>query len=809
MKKTSKILLISVLTIVFCASVIVGATFAMFTGKDDVDISVTSGKVEIKASFSAPIEYSQDENEDEMSHWLSGSAAKDGDKLVLNNIAPYDGVRFNIYITNSGIAVKWQIQVELIAEDENGQLLFEYLNIDITEHSEDSSDGDKNDVLLYNTSSTSRISDWRTLSAPTGTATTQTETLDANIQLRGDAPVATQGSSCTIKLTVFAVQANAETESPNANALVAISSADELQTFCQQVNSGEDFTGRTVKLVNNIDLNSVANWQPIGTKDKVFNGTFDGNNCTIFNVTSNQTTDSVGFFGYIGASGIVQNVTFDGAAIMGTTNCGVVVGSAASGAKVDNVKVVRSSVAGQSNLGGIVGRGSLTITECEVDDISVIASIQNDVGGDNVGGIIGYCNGGTLTSCKAVNSYLTATDNLGALVGCYDGTDAVSKVTTVTVENVTLINDQTDADGVDSFNVHDIIGTVSGGNADEVNNQLKQANSISNVTINDVEKDYEYDLQGDFHVYSAKGLVKFGEIVDEYVSGSNVGDRFQNKTVFLENDVDLTGIEWAPVGLLHNESFYGTFDGKGNIIYNLTINKPSSSYVGFISRLAGNTGGVKNVTFKNATIVGGSYTGVVVGRAGASGNPNFTDVTIEGRIQVIGAYYVGGFIGHMGAIVNKVTINADDKSFVNGCFDVGGIAGITRANNGNYSHLTTNIAVNANVEVSGKIYGNVGGLVGREGGGNTYSDCTVICNLYSAGSDSYNINACFGDVTANGTTVDRFTFEGAIEGDSFIGFCDPDVTDVKFTNSTAVVTRGGQTITYTANESGDITNSMN
>ena len=48
MKK--KTLLTSILAIVMCFSLITGATFALFTSEDKVNIAITSGKVEVTAT---------------------------------------------------------------------------------------------------------------------------------------------------------------------------------------------------------------------------------------------------------------------------------------------------------------------------------------------------------------------------------------------------------------------------------------------------------------------------------------------------------------------------------------------------------------------------------------------------------------------------------------------------------------------------------------------------------------------------------------------------------------------------------------
>ena len=47
----NKVLLTSILSISSCASLITGATFALFTSESKVNIAVTSGKVDVKATI--------------------------------------------------------------------------------------------------------------------------------------------------------------------------------------------------------------------------------------------------------------------------------------------------------------------------------------------------------------------------------------------------------------------------------------------------------------------------------------------------------------------------------------------------------------------------------------------------------------------------------------------------------------------------------------------------------------------------------------------------------------------------------------
>ena len=66
-----------------------------------------------------------------------------------------------------------------------------------------------------------------------------------------------------------------------------IGSLEELEFFRDDVNGGNTYEGKYIKLTDNIDLASITNWTPIGNKTSPFNGMFDGGNHIISNLVIN------------------------------------------------------------------------------------------------------------------------------------------------------------------------------------------------------------------------------------------------------------------------------------------------------------------------------------------------------------------------------------------------------------------------------------------------------------------------------------------------------------------------------------------
>lgn len=141
------------------------------------------------------------------------------------------------------------------------------------------------------------------------------------------------------------------------------------------------------------------------------------------------------------------------------------------------------------------------------------------------------------------------------------------------------------------------------------------------VTVEGGTKVLEGDLQevadGVYLVTTAAQMVDFAELV-------NGGNGLSGKTVKLANDIDLAGIEWAPIGQTGGYSastyFQGTFDGQGHTIKNLTVTKweagtdgganYASGLFGFIDAAAAD---IKNVTVDGATVKGSHWCGVIAG----------------------------------------------------------------------------------------------------------------------------------------------------------------------------------------------------
>ena len=142
-----------------------------------------------------------------------------------------------------------------------------------------------------------------------------------------------------------------------------ISTAKQLAGLAKIVNEGTDsFEGKTIKLMGDIDLGD-DEWLPIGTSDKKFAGTFDGNEKTISNMTIEK--EYAAFMAYTSENVTIKNITFENVNINSTKHAASVVCIAAGGLTLRNIKV-SGKITAKSYAGGIVHNATnISIEDCK------------------------------------------------------------------------------------------------------------------------------------------------------------------------------------------------------------------------------------------------------------------------------------------------------------------------------------------------------------------------------------------------------------------------------------------------------------
>ena len=231
-----------------------------------------------------------------------------------------------------------------------------------------------------------------------------------------------------------------------------LKTAEHLAWFRDYVNEGHpNAWAKIADDVKEIDMSTVCHeadaatntkelsWDPIGNSDNnKYQGTFDGNGKTISNLYINATSDNTGFFGYADA-GSIKNITFNNAKVKSTGDYTGILTGYEENCIIENIKTLANcSVVGNDFVGGIAGRASGDISNCENHAIvngrfSVGGVVGSQEGDDNsitscanygavtgtdsqAGGMVGFFGSGTIQN-SANYGDITGTDNVGNLIG--------------------------------------------------------------------------------------------------------------------------------------------------------------------------------------------------------------------------------------------------------------------------------------------------------------------------------------------------------------------------------------------------------
>lgn len=336
--------------------------------------------------------------------------------------------------------------------------------------------------------------------------------------------------------------------------------------------------------------------------------------------------------------------------------------------------------------------------------------------------------------------------------------------------------------------------------------------------------DYKEDGNGNYTVYTAKGLASISYLV--YIDC----DRFIGATVTLADDIDLldgnvaeyapdsvTDVNsWTPIGLWFGSSlipFFGSFDGNGHTVKNLYIHSTSTSMgsglfgaviapSALIPELEGTTE-FTNVRLEGARVTSAANSGnsllisiaasvvitdcsadptsvltvtgfrqLVGGIVGGGQGEGFQirNCSFEGTVSGGSSTCVGGIVGGTGGIIE----NCVNSGSVSGGDDIGGIVGYFKDNDITTPPFQIWQCVN-----TGNITGtadNVGGIAGSSD--LLESQRGTIMNCYNTGSitGTYAVGGiigtnrkcaienCYSDSTVTATNSNKLDTQGAIVG---------------------------------------------
>jgi hypothetical protein len=373
--------------------------------------------------------------------------------------------------------------------------------------------------------------------------------------------------------------------------------------------------------------NQGKGWEPIGTFDDQFTGSFDGQGHNISDLFINRPDeDSVGLFVTVDEGGRIEDIGVVNADVTGHDCVGGLVGVNVDGTVSNSYS--SGNVTGERDVGSLVGENCGTVSSSY--------STGTVIGLWSIGGLVGWNTHGTVSNSYSTGS-VTGYSNVGGLVG---GNGYASTVS-------------------DSYST----GSATG---DEYVGGLVGSHEYS--TVSNSYYNYDEVLINGENIITLGAL--FGEDFDQWLANDkflDVNERLsQENGYYLINDVSdfkqllafgqndtLKFRLTNDLDLGDESNFYipylaGQFDGNGHKISDLSLNSDLVSPLGLFGYLAP-SGKVTKVGVENINITGYSGVGGLVGVNGGTVSNSYSTGSVTGNEDV------GGLVGwnNEGAVSNS------------------------------------------------------------------------------------------------------------------------------------------------------------
>jgi hypothetical protein len=487
---------------------------------------------------------------------------------------------------------------------------------------------------------------------------------------------------------------------------------------------------------------------------ETFNGTFNGGGFTISGLTKP-------LFNAFDTAARIFNLNVD-AAEGGVNGNGILSNAATTGTFIDDVHVT-GDVEGTNNVGGLVG-------DNDGGTISNSSATVNVHGNNYLGGLVGY-NGGTIINSHATGN-VTGNNYLGGLVGESLGsiTNSYAEGNVSSAVNIDPVNDDSGLDEIDTYVYYSTLsGSYLGGLVGYSNGLISESHATGNVSSTlKIESEFG-DVVISNSVSSGTfigGLVgkSLGSIINSHAEGivtssltieSGANISISTTSVVAGNSIGgLVGSSeanitnsWAEGDVSSQFSF--TYVGDSIVPEDLQLNDGDN-----VGGLAGYSFGNIRDSYATGNVTGGGeYIGGLVGYAYGTIEDSFATGDVTGTGVNSDAFHgIGGLIGYLGGNLN----NTYATGVVRGFTEIGGLVGSL---GGSSPYIS-------NSHATGDVYGEefVGGLVGKLNAGQSVSNAYATGDVTGYG---YYIGGLVG-ASYSGTIQNSYA-AGEITGSNFVG----------------------------------------
>ena len=486
----------------------------------------------------------------------------------------------------------------------------------------------------------------------------------------------------------------------------SVYSADGLMAVATELSNSGSMEDVEIELTRDIDLSELvltrsavaSNWEPFGTSEKPFTGTFDGNGYTIKNLALVETEAKegkayIGFFGYAN-NATIKNVTFENVYINipcldidhSQGHIGAVAGSLEGTSTIENVTVkgdikieATPDANGASRVAVVAGGnayGNVTIK-----NVHVVANEGSYLkANNNTGAIAGQLQGKTVYENCSSNIDVTVNKFFaGGIVGLAGTNDKF--INCHTTGNIAVV-----AGRAGRANDHYRVGGIAGGWADGKTNVLTLENCSYTGTISGKNSDGSVAEVLDYMGYVGRGYTltncEGSKVIIDNLCFVQVGNaapygnynvttvdgnavikistaeelnnlKATNAYVVLMADIDFGGAAMTKPIELWKDS---TFDGNGHKISNVGT-AVQGGYATSLFRGDANPGNkvVKNLVIENLyTPAGYSYAAAIWSDLQGA-NILIDNVHVNNsKIQAKGT--VGGFVGFVSGSTTYVVV---------------------------------------------------------------------------------------------------------------------------------------------------------